>query len=108
MSETTDLMLALGEQVENQGKHITRLDELTRRQAKLIENFDERLVEVEMKLAAQALTIYGQNIHLTKTVAKRFDDIEFFLPREARQTLRETNPQANQGLGIVPREVRQG
>lgn len=104
MSDTADLLLALGEQVEAQGKHITRLDDLTKLQARLIEHLDERLVEVERKLAAQAWTIYGQNRYLIKSI----DDIVFFLPKDAKQTLRQTNPQANQGLGIVPREVRQG
>ena len=90
MDDTLILLQALGEQVESQDKHIARLDELTKVQARLISIQAEELDEVRKRQDAHWLAVYGANRYLIKSI----DDIAFFLPADAVKILRETHPDA--------------
>ena len=87
------LLQALGEQVESQGKHITRLDELTKVQARLIEIQAEELNDLRERQDAHWLAVFGANQYLIKSI----DDIALYLPPDARETLRNAHPEMSTG-----------
>ena len=80
-SEFLSLLQEMGNIVDAQGKHITRLDELTKTQAQLIEGMAEELDEVHKRQDAHWLAVWGGNQLTQRTLA----DFEFFLPAEAVQ-----------------------
>ena len=90
MDDTLILLQALGEQVESQGKHITRLDELAKVQARLISIQAEELDDLRERQDAHWLAVFGANRYLIKSI----DDIAFFLPPEAKRVLQDTHPGA--------------
>ena len=102
MDDTLILLQALGEQVESQGKHIaklaysiTRLDELTKVQARLISIQAEELDDLRERQDAHWLAVFGANRYLIKSI----DDIAFYLPPDARETLRNAHPKMSKGKG---------
>ena len=84
-NEILSIVQAQGEHVEAQAKQIARLDELTNVQARLIESMESEISDMHSTLDAQWLSLFGANRYLVKSI----DDIAFFLPKEAGQTLRE-------------------
>ena len=93
MDDTLILLQALGEQVESQGKHITRLDELAKVQARLISIQAEELDDLRERQDAHWLAVFGANRYLIKSI----DDIAFYLPPDAREILRNAHPKMSKG-----------
>ena len=50
---------------------------------------------MDMTLRAQAIGLYGANRYLIKSI----DDIAFYLPPDARETLRNAHPKMSKGKG---------